>query len=104
MDGGSAANASALCGRRRGTLPPDYNPAMFSRANTALVAAGTALLMAGCEPSRDAQIEEHRATVQRYCLGCHDDAERTADLSLQSLPLVEVAAHAAQWEQVVRKL
>jgi hypothetical protein len=77
---------------------------MFSRANPALVAAAAALLTGGCSPSRDDEIAEHRATVQRYCIGCHDDAERTADLSLQSLPLGAVGAHAAQWEKVVRKL
>ena len=30
---------------------------------------------------------EHQATVSRYCTSCHDDIERTADLSLKSLPL-----------------
>jgi mono/diheme cytochrome c family protein len=79
---------------------------MFPRANARLAAAGAlaTLLLAGCAPSRDEQVAEHRATVQRYCVGCHDDAERTADLSLQSLPLGEPAAHAAEWEKVIRKL
>jgi mono/diheme cytochrome c family protein len=77
---------------------------MFLRANTALLVTAAAALLAGCEPSREEQIAEHRATVQRYCVGCHDDAERTAELSLQSLPLGEIAAHPAEWEKVVRKL
>jgi hypothetical protein len=77
---------------------------VFPRANTALLVTAAGALLAGCEPSRDEQIAEHRATVQQYCVGCHDDAERTADLSLQSLPLAEVAEHPAEWEKVVRKL
>jgi hypothetical protein len=77
---------------------------MFLRANTTLLAAGAAALAAGCSPSRDELMAEHEATVARYCTSCHDDAERTADLSLKSLPLGDVAAHAAEWEKVVRKL
>jgi mono/diheme cytochrome c family protein len=93
--------AAAPSRRRSG---PDYNPGVFPRANTALLVTAAGALLAGCEPSRDEQIAEPRATVQQYCVGCHDDAERTADLSLQSLPLAEVAEHPAEWEKVVRKL
>ena len=73
------------------------------RALGALLLPGAALL-AGCEPSRDELVEQHQATVGRYCTSCHDDIERTADLSLKSLPLADVAAHPAEWEAVVRKL
>jgi hypothetical protein len=61
-------------------------------------------LLAGCEPSREELIGQHQATVTRYCTSCHDDIERTADLSLKSLPLGEVAAHPGEWEAVIRKL
>ena len=77
---------------------------MFSRHNTACVAAAAGILLCGCEPSRDDVIGQHQATVARYCTSCHDDIERTADLSLKSLPLSEVAAHPAEWEAVIRKL
>ena len=77
---------------------------MISRANTALLLAGAGALLAGCEPSREDLIGQHQATVARYCTSCHDDIERTADLSLKSLPLSEVAAHPAEWEAVIRKL
>src|SRR6185436_9796059 len=63
-----------------------------------------ALCMTGCRPSPQEARVEQRATLARYCFDCHDDAERTADLSLQSLDLAEVGAHAAVWERVVRKL
>jgi len=82
---------------------PDYNRRMSSRANTpALVAVAAAL--AACTPSREQTIANHEATIARYCTSCHDDVERTADLSLKSLPLEQVAGHPAEWEKVVRKL
>ena len=62
---------------------------MIARANTALLLAGALALLAGCEPSREELIAEHQATVARYCTSCHDDVERTAELSLKSLPLGE---------------
>ncbi len=63
-----------------------------------------AVWLAGCQPSREQLMAEHEATLARYCTSCHDDVERTADLSLKSLPLGDVGAHAVEWEKVVRKL
>jgi len=47
---------------------------------------------------------EQRATLGRYCFECHDNAEREADLSLESLDVNAVGGDAAVWEHVVRKL
>ena len=47
--------------------------------------APVTLALAACGPSRQDFAAEQRATIARYCFDCHDDAERTADLSLQSL-------------------
>jgi hypothetical protein len=76
---------------------------MLRRANGILLLTG-AVALAGCTPSREELIAEHEQTVGRYCTSCHDDIERTADLSLKSLPLAEVAAHPVEWEKVVKKL
>src|SRR5688572_5222002 len=70
----------------------------------ALLLLAAALAVAGCGPSRQEVAAEQRATLARYCFECHDDADRTADLSLESLDLGAVAADAATWEHVVRKL
>ncbi|HEX7238050.1 MAG TPA: DUF1592 domain-containing protein [Gammaproteobacteria bacterium] len=69
-------------------------------------AIGLAALVAvaACGPSPQEKAAEQRATLARYCFDCHDDAERTADLSLQSLDLNDVSAHADVWERVIRKL
>jgi hypothetical protein len=77
---------------------------MFPRANNTLLLAGAVAWLAGCQPSREDLLAEHAATIERYCTSCHDDVERTAELSLESLSLETVAAHPAEWEKVVRKL
>jgi len=69
-----------------------------------LLLTGAAVWLAGCAPSREEVVAGHEQTVARYCTSCHDDIERTADLSLESLPFDAVAAHPAEWEKVVRKL
>ena len=45
-----------------------------------------------------------RTVLDRYCLACHNDRARVADLSLESADLDHVAADAATWEKVLVKL
>ena len=44
------------------------------------------------------------ATLTRYCITCHSDRLRTADLSLDGLDLSHVGEHPEVWEKVVAKL
>ncbi len=46
----------------------------------------------------------YRAVLDRYCVTCHNERLRTADLALDVVSLDEVSADAALWEKVVRKL
>jgi hypothetical protein len=69
-----------------------------------IAALSAALACAACTPSAERQANEAKATIERFCTDCHNDAERTADLTLQHVPLTDVAAHADVWEKVVRKL
>jgi hypothetical protein len=62
------------------------------------VVAGFAL--GACESSRD----DPMATVSRFCLDCHNDDDRTGDLTLESRKLADVAADADVWEKVIRKV
>ena len=41
---------------------------------------------------------------RRYCIGCHNDRLRTADLSIAALDLENVPADAEIWEKVVTRL
>src|SRR5262245_44202355 len=92
--GGSMARFSALESTRR----------TFAVKATIGLLVPMTLGLAACGPSRQEMAAQQRATLERYCFGCHDDAQREADLSLQSLDVNAVGADAAIWEHVVRKL
>ena len=46
----------------------------------------------------------YKALLDKYCVTCHNDRLKTANLSLQDLDLTKVGEHAELWEKVVRKL
>jgi hypothetical protein len=46
----------------------------------------------------------HRATLDRFCVTCHNDRLKTSNLSLETLDLAAVGDHPEIWERVVRKL
>ncbi len=68
------------------------------------VVAGGAVRPAtvNAEPLADAS--QHRATLDRYCVVCHNAGLRTAGLALDTADLSDVANDAAVWEHVIRKL
>ena len=43
-------------------------------------------------------------TLSQFCVSCHNDRLRTADLSLETLDMAAVGDHAELWEPVVAKL
>jgi mono/diheme cytochrome c family protein len=45
-----------------------------------------------------------RAILDTYCVTCHNQRLKTADLALDTLDLAQVANHAGVWERVVRKV
>ena len=45
-----------------------------------------------------------RALLNQYCVTCHNQKLKTADLELDKLDTAHVADHAEKWELVVRKL
>jgi mono/diheme cytochrome c family protein len=47
---------------------------------------------------------KQRALLDRYCVTCHNDRLKTANLTLQGTDLAKVADHAELWEKVIRKL
>ena len=46
----------------------------------------------------------HRATLDRYCITCHNERLRTGGLSLEGLDVTRVESGSDAWEKVVRKL
>jgi hypothetical protein len=65
-----------------------------------LLFAVAGLALSACDSSP----KDPMATVSRYCLDCHSDAERTADLTLERRTLADVPAHPDVWEKVIRKV
>jgi mono/diheme cytochrome c family protein len=55
-------------------------------------------------PAAAASVAEQRALLDKYCVSCHSDRLKTANLSLQGLDLATIGDHAELWEKVVRKL
>src|SRR5688572_16642737 len=51
-----------------------------------------------------AGIEQSRRLLDQYCVTCHNERAKTANLSLQNLDLAQISDHAEVWEKVVRKL
>jgi mono/diheme cytochrome c family protein len=45
-----------------------------------------------------------RTLLDTYCIGCHNQRTKTADLALDTLSVADVGEHAEIWEEVVRKL
>jgi hypothetical protein len=45
-----------------------------------------------------------RATVDKYCITCHNQRVKTGNLALDGAELSNVAAHAEVWEKVIRKV
>ncbi len=46
----------------------------------------------------------YRATLDKYCVTCHNERANTAGLTLDNLNLTDVPSHAETWEKVIRKL
>jgi hypothetical protein len=63
-----------------------------------------ALTSAGCQPSVEQQAAGAKDVIDRYCIDCHNDAERTGDLTLEHVALTDVGAHTEVWETVIKKL
>src|SRR5499427_417214 len=56
-------------------------------------------------PSADpAMAAKYRAVLDKYCVTCHNDRAKRANLTLEKLDLTTAADHAELWEKVIRKL
>ena len=64
---------------------------------------GSALRTVAAKPV-PSSTDTRRALLDRYCVTCHNDRLKTANLSLQGIDLTKVADRAELWEKVIRKL
>jgi mono/diheme cytochrome c family protein len=49
-------------------------------------------------------VATHRATINQYCVACHNERVKTAGLALDAAGIDRVGEHAETWEKVVQKL
>ena len=69
-----------------------------------IVLAGAGFLQAASQESSSPAPSSHRALVNRYCVVCHNEKLRTAELLLDKADVEIVSQDAAVWEKVVTKL
>ena len=55
-------------------------------------------------PTQVTDAPAERALLNQYCVICHNQKLKTANLELDQLDTAHVADHAEKWELVVRKL
>ena len=70
----------------------------------AITLAAGATLQSAAPPRAQPAAAPDRAMLDRYCLGCHNDALRTAGLSLQGRDIGDIGQDPAVWEKVLGKL
>src|SRR5688572_8810298 len=87
-----AASVTSLSGQSAAS--PQPRPDRAVAAPAAVTAA----------PQAARSSDTPRALLDRYCVTCHNDRVKTANLSLQGLDLTKVAADAELWEKVLRKM
>ena len=80
------------------------SPARVSLSGVCAAVLLTAALHPASVEAQPTAAELLESTVARYCVTCHSDRLRTADLSLETLDLTVVGEHAEVWEKVVTKL
>ena len=51
-----------------------------------------------------AETSAHEAMIQEYCIGCHNQKAKTADISLEGLDYQNVSKNGDTWEKVLRKV
>jgi len=60
------------------------------------------------QPSRSAStspaVDGHKATLQQYCVSCHNARLKTGGLAIDALDLANLSRDAESWEKVVRRL
>ncbi|MEO5742205.1 MAG: DUF1592 domain-containing protein, partial [Vicinamibacterales bacterium] len=59
--------------------------------------------IAKAPPASDT-VAANKATVQKYCVGCHNEKVKSGGLTLSTLDMTRAAEQAEVWEHVIRKV
>lgn len=90
--------------KRRGLIGAAGLPVLLLVAVAFVQARPQQISAAGQGVSSAASVSPDRATLNRYCAGCHNEKTKQGNFVLTVLDAENVAPHADQWELVVRKL
>jgi hypothetical protein len=88
-------------------IPAVHNggyPIVTAQTATAAQTRPVTRTSAAAAPVASATSATSRALLDKYCVTCHSNRLKTANLSLEGLDPAKVGDHAELWEQVVRKL
>src|SRR4051812_28270698 len=86
-----AAATLAVCLHAQTSAPPPSRPPVAGPPSASAAAVVTAASSA-------------RRLVDRYCVTCHNERLKTADLTLDRIDVDTPGGHADIWEKVVRKV
>jgi len=82
-----------------------YGQAAGPQHESTRTAAASATSGASASPTgRSNQVTAQRALLDQYCVTCHNDKTKRANLTLEKLDLATVGDSPQLWEKVVRKL
>src|SRR6266702_4290363 len=82
-----------------------YGQAAGPQHESTRTAAASATSGASASPTgRSNQVTAQRALLDQYCVTCHNDKTKRANLTLEKLDLATVGDNPQLWEKVVRKL
>ena len=83
-------------------------PSLVIAAAAWLAVGGWRALIASSPQATPAAVSvaatDVRATIDKYCITCHNQRLKTGNLALDAPELTNVAAHADVWEKVIRKV
>lgn len=82
---------------RRKTIAPIF-------AAAAIVSAGVWTAASGAPVPQASEADRNLATVNQYCVGCHNDRALTAGVSFEGLTPEGIGEHPEVFEMAVRKL
>jgi uncharacterized protein DUF1592/uncharacterized protein DUF1588/uncharacterized protein DUF1585/uncharacterized protein DUF1587/uncharacterized protein DUF1595/cytochrome c len=68
------------------------------------IVVGCAIAIGTIVSAQSLPAPQHKATIDQYCVTCHNQRLKTGGLSLDTLDIANVHANAETWENVVRKL
>src|SRR5689334_12271669 len=84
-----------VVGQTKPAVPQPASPPRPTQASTSVVTNST---------TTASTVAAQRALLDQYCVTCHSDRVKRANLTLEKLDLTTAGDHAELWEKVIRKL